>query len=136
MARSVLIVDDNAYVRRALCEIFRSDPELEVCGEAANGREAVEQARQLRPDLVILDLSMPVMNGLDTARALKRLIPHISLIMYGEFGDRFVERQARLVGVSSIVSKAEPPRALLDKAHVALIQTSAFNSSHDLERKN
>lgn len=135
MARSVLIVDDNAYVRRALCEIFRSDPELEVCGEAANGREAVEQARQLRPDLVILELSMPVMNGLDTARALKRLMPHISLIMYGKFGDRFVERQARLVGVSSIVSKSEPPRALLDKAHVALIQTSALNSSHAQERK-
>ena len=135
MARSVLIVDDNAFVRHVLCETFRSDPELKVCGEAANGREAVEQARHLWPDLVVLDLSMPVMNGLDAARALKRLMPHVSLIMYSAFGDKVVERQARLIGISGVVSKSEPPRALLDKAHVALNESSGINSSDPKERK-
>ena len=135
MPRSVLIVDDNAFIRRAVCETFRSDPELEICGEAANGREAIEQAQQLRPDLVVLDLSMPVMNGLDAARALKRLMPHVLLIMYSAFGDRFVEQQARLIGISGFVSKSAPPHALLDKAHLALIHSSVSNSCHTEETK-
>lgn len=133
MARSVLIVDDNAFVRRAVCETFQSDPELEMCGEAANGRESVQRAQQLRPDLVILDLSMPVMNGLDAARALKRLMPSVPLIMYSVFGDMFVKQQARLIGISGIVSKSAPPRVLLDKARVVLIQSSSCNSSHAQE---
>jgi len=133
MPRSVLIVDDNSFIRSAVCEAFRNDPELEICGEAANGREAIEQAQQLRPDLVVLDLSMPVMNGLDPARTLKRLMPHVLLIMYSAFGDRLVEQQARLIGIAGFVSKSAPPRALLAKAHLVLIQSSSYNSSHAQE---
>jgi DNA-binding NarL/FixJ family response regulator len=130
MARSILIVDDSAFVRQALREVFHREPDMEVCGEAENGRDAIERARQLRPDLVVLDLSMPVMNGLDAARALKRLMPQVSLIMYSAFGDRLVEQQARLVGISGVVSKCEPPSALLNQARIVLTQTSAFTSSH------
>jgi DNA-binding NarL/FixJ family response regulator len=130
MARSVLIVDDSAFIRRALREVFHGEPDLDVCGEAKYGREAIERARQLRPDLVVLDLSMPVMNGLDAAHALKRLMPQVSLIMYSAFGDRLVEHQARLVGISGVISKSEPPSALLNEARIVLTQTSALTSSH------
>ena len=68
MAKTVLIVDDNAFVRRALCALFKSQEDFEVCGEAGNGREAITKARRLHPDLIVLDLLMPVMNGLDAAR--------------------------------------------------------------------
>jgi DNA-binding NarL/FixJ family response regulator len=71
---------------------------LDVCGEAANGKEAIQTAQELHPDLIVLDLSMPVMNRIDAARILKRLMPTAPLIMYSAFGDKLVEHQARLIG--------------------------------------
>ena len=71
MAKAVLIADDNDSVRRALCEAFARDSDFEVCAEAHDGGDAIEKALRLRPDLIVLDLSMPVMNGLDAARELK-----------------------------------------------------------------
>ncbi len=71
MAKSVLIVDDNAFMRQALGEIFQREADFEISGEAENGRKAIEKARQLHPDLIVLDLSMPVMNGLDAAPSLE-----------------------------------------------------------------
>ena len=59
MAKTVLIVDDNAYIRQALCEVFTCEADFEVCGEAENGKEAIAKARELHPDLIVLDLSMP-----------------------------------------------------------------------------
>jgi len=83
-----LIVDDSAHVRQALCELFQREADFDVCGEAENGKKAIENARELRPDLIVLDLSMPVMNGFDAARVLKRVMPTVPLIMYGAFGDK------------------------------------------------
>src|SRR5712692_7950600 len=100
MAKTVLIVDDNAYIRQALCDLFKREADFEISGEAENGKEAIAKARELHSDLIVLDLSMPVMNGLDAARELKRLMPAVPLLMYSAFGDRFVEQQARLVGIS------------------------------------
>jgi len=116
----VLIVDDNCYVRELLSEIFKREIDFEICGEAGDGREALRIAQLLNPDLVILDLSMPVMNGLDAARALRRQKPDASLIMYCDFGDKFVEQQASFIGVSALVSKAEPPGTLVSKARMIL----------------
>jgi chemotaxis response regulator CheB len=113
------------FVRKALCEIFRREPDLDVCGEAENGRDAIVKAQQLRPDLIVLDLSMPVMNGLDAARVLRRLMPSVPLIMYRAFGDRYAEQQARLIGVSSLVSKSEPVSTLIGKARSLLTAKAA-----------
>jgi two-component system, chemotaxis family, chemotaxis protein CheY len=124
-AKSVLIVDDNALVRHALCEVFRQEADFEVCGEAENGKEAIEKAQGLRPDLIVLDLSMPVMNGLDAARVLKRLMPTVPVIMYSAFGDKLVEKQARLIGISEVVSKAEHAAVLIDKARSLLYSDAA-----------
>jgi CheY-like chemotaxis protein len=73
--RSVLVVDDNPIVRRRLCELFTREGDFNICGEAENGREAIEKAQLLRPDLIVTDLSMPVMNGLEETRVLKKLMP-------------------------------------------------------------
>ncbi len=77
MAKAVLIVDDNAFIRQALCDIFKREADFEVCGEAENGREAIEKAQQLHPDLIVMDVSMPVMNGIEAARVLKGLMPTV-----------------------------------------------------------
>src|SRR3989440_11322325 len=108
MAKIVLIVDDNTYIRQALCQVFKHETDFRVCGEAENGKEAIAKAMELRPDLIVLDLSMPVMNGLEAARELKRLMPTVPLIMYSLFDDAFVEHQARLIGISEVVSKSQP----------------------------
>ncbi len=79
----------------------------------------------MHPDLIVLDLSMPVMNGLDAARELKRLMPTVPLVMYSAFGDRLVEQQARLVGISELVSKSQPAAILVSKARSLLFRITA-----------
>jgi|SRR5919109_2955951 CheY-like chemotaxis protein len=82
MAKAVLIVDDTAVIRQVPCELFTRESDFKVCGQAVNGREAIEKAQQLHPDLIVLDLSMPVMNGLEAARVLKRLMPTLPIITF------------------------------------------------------
>jgi two-component system, chemotaxis family, chemotaxis protein CheY len=125
MAKMVLIVDDNPFIRQVLCDLFKRETDFEVCGEAENGKEAIEKAQKLRPDLIVLDLSMPVMNGLDATRVLKRLMPTVPLIMYSAFGDTFAEQQARMVGISELVSKSEHASVLIRKARRLVYPTAA-----------
>ena len=107
MAKAVLIVDDNTLIRQALCEMFTREAGFEVCGEAENGQEAIEKAQQLHPDLIVLDLSMPVMNGIEAARVLRDLMPTVPLIIFSEYSDVFSEKEARSAGVSALVPKSE-----------------------------
>ena len=79
----------------------------------------------MHPALIVLDLSMPVMNGLDAARELKRLMPTVPLIMYCAFGDTFMEQQARLIGISELVSKSQPAAILVSKARNLVYRTAA-----------
>src|SRR5260370_13929723 len=113
MVKSVLIADDNAFVRQRLCEVFGREADFEVCGEAENGRKAVEEAQELHPDLILLDLSMPVMNGLDATRALKRLMPEVPIVMFSAYSDSFTEKEARSAGASALVSKSEQMSVLV-----------------------
>ena len=121
----VLIVDDNVFVRHALYELFKRQADFTVCGVAENGREAIEAAGRLHPDLIVLDLSMPVMNGFDAARVLKRMLPAVPLIMYSAFGDSLSEKQAKLIGISEIVSKSDQPSLLLEKARALVYRMAA-----------
>ncbi len=123
--KSVLIVDDNAFIRHALCELFKQEADFEVCSEAENGKEGIEKAQELSPDRIVLDLSMPVMNGFDAARVLKRLMPAVRLIMYSAFGDKLAENQARLIGISEVVSKSEHASVLIHKARGLLYSAAA-----------
>lgn len=116
MSHTILIADDSVFIRQGLCELFDREQDFDVCGDAENGREAVEMAQILHPDLILLDLSMPVMNGLDAARVLNRVMPEVPLIMYSAFSDRFTEQEARAAGISALVSKSENTSVLLGKA--------------------
>ncbi len=120
MAKRVLLVDDNAVIRRALVESFGAEPDFDVCGEAENGQQAIEKAKKLSPDLIVMDLSMPVMNGITAARVLKRLMPAVLLIIFSGYSDAFSNREARSVGVSALVSKSEHLSVLVSKARSLL----------------
>lgn len=125
MTKTVLIVDDNNFVRQALCQIFEREGDFEVCGEAEDGRQAIAAVTCLHPDLVILDISMPVMNGLDAARALRALLPTLPLILYSAAIDTSVELQASSIGSSKVVSKSAPVSVLLSKARDLLYLAAA-----------
>jgi DNA-binding NarL/FixJ family response regulator len=111
----VLIVDDHPAIRRALHREFERAG-WEVCGEAANGREAIAKTEQLLPELIVLDLAMPEMNGLTTARILKRTFPEVQLILFTGHGELFKQDEAIAAGIAAVLSKSEPIRNLLDRA--------------------
>src|SRR2546427_7261989 len=125
MVRSILIVDDNAFVRHALCEIFKREADFDVCGEAENGREAIEKAQQLCPDLIVTDLSMPVMNGLEETRLLKQLTPAVPVIIYTAHSDPFIEKEALSAGASAVISKSEAVTTLVETARSLVVQQAA-----------
>jgi DNA-binding NarL/FixJ family response regulator len=124
MARSVLIVDDSSAVRQALVRLF-ADSGFDVCGEAASGQEAIEKAQGLNPGLIVMDLSMPVMNGIEAARCLRQLLPTVLMIILSDYGGLFPEQEARSLGIAAIVSKAECSSVLLHEARTLLCQTAA-----------
>src|SRR5207245_11150348 len=106
MVRTVLIVDDNPSIRQSLCELFTRQGDFDVCREAENGREASDRAQQFHPDLSVMDLSMPVMNSLDAARVLRRLMPAVTLLMFSAYCDAFTEQEARPAGLSVLGSSS------------------------------
>lgn len=120
MSHNILIADDSRFIREALCNVFEREEDFDICGEAENGREAVAKAQQLHPDLILLDLSMPVMNGLDATRVLKRLMPEVPVIMFSAYRGSSTEKEARAAGACALVSKFEHISVLLGKARNAL----------------
>ena len=124
MAGSVLIVDDSIVMRHTLRRVF-SQANFEVCGEAENGREAIEKAQKLYPDLIVMDLSMPVMSGIEASRVLKKLVPAVPIIVFSEYSNVFTEQEARSVGISALVSKYAHMSVLIGEARVLLCQHMA-----------
>lgn len=105
----MLVADDNPYIRKALCRLFEDEADYDLCAEADNGKHAVELALQCQPDLIILDLSMPVMNGLDAARELKRLMPNVPIILFSLHEQALTTNPGlQNLPVDRIVSKTDP----------------------------
>lgn len=100
-----LIVDDNAGFRRRLKEFLASEPDIEVIGEAGNAQEAILKARELQPDLVLMDVSMPGTNGIDATRQLKDEMPEVKVIMVSLFDSRQYREAALASGASGYVTK-------------------------------
>ena len=106
-------------VRRSLCIIFESAG-IEVCGEAEDGAKAIETAKHLKPDLIVLDLGMPVMNGLQAAPILRAMHPKTPIILFTLYADSVVEHEAHLAGISSLVAKDHGASHLIDEAKTLL----------------
>jgi CheY-like chemotaxis protein len=106
-------------VRRTVGNAFLEDG-FGSFAEAENGAEGIEVVKQVRPDLAILDLSMPVMNGLQAAFVLRKLFPNMPIILFSLYGGGTVRAEAARAGVDAVVSKTEDIPVLLDKAHELL----------------
>ncbi len=114
MRKCILIADDNAAIRRMLKTLFE-ESDWQVCGEAVNGREAIEIARQVTPDLILLDLSMPVMNGIEAAPVLRSIFPRVPIILFTLYHNRVLEQKALAAGVTAVVSKADSVSVLVNQ---------------------
>ena len=104
----VLIVDDNPMARHVIRVLFESDLAFHVCGEAENGLEGLEKAVELRPGLIIMDLAMPVMNGLDAAREINRAMPTVAIVLFTAYGNFQKVELLLSSGISALVDKGEP----------------------------
>jgi len=118
--RSILLVDDHEVIRRQLRLLFDSHPDFTICGEAVHGVEAIEKAQQLCPDLIILDLSMPEMNGLEAASSLRYMMPDVPLFLLTAHYSRELELAAFGSGISAVFSKHEDLDSLVERARMAL----------------
>jgi two-component system, chemotaxis family, chemotaxis protein CheY len=106
MGLRILIVDDSETTRRILRAIVRSR-EWTVCGEAENGRSGIRQFQKLRPDLVLIDLAMPDINGIEAAKRMSTLDPTVPLILFTVLDLHGLEEAAQEAGICAIVSKAQ-----------------------------
>jgi PAS domain S-box-containing protein len=110
---SILIADDHEVIRRALRSLLSSRPEWTVCGEAANGIEALKMARDQKPDVVLMDVSMPEMNGVEATKSIVREFPEIRVLIISQNDPEITKMQAREAGAAGYVAKADLSRSLL-----------------------
>lgn len=122
--KNILIVDDSSLVRRMIREVLRRRADWHVCGEAANGRDGVEMAAKLCPDLVLLDISMPIMNGFEAAQEMKRLRPRMPILVFTSMLRSEIESQALAAGATAVQSKFEGVESLY-RSIVNLLETAA-----------
>jgi two-component system response regulator AlgR len=103
----VLVADDDGLVRKLLSNLFKDEAGYELCAAAKNGEEAIALAKLHQPDLIILDFSMPVMNGVEAARELKKIMPNVPIILFTLFSPAATELALGEFSVDRIVPKAE-----------------------------
>jgi len=106
MAAKILLVDDSAAIRPALRFCIETQTDCEVCGEAENGKAAVEMVQQLQPDVIILDLSMPVMNGLEAAKRIRMITPEPYILLFTLQTYPQLVEDAQKAGINRVLSKS------------------------------
>ncbi|HXA56684.1 MAG TPA: response regulator transcription factor [Candidatus Acidoferrum sp.] len=120
---SVLIVDDNALIRRALRDFLERTTRMHVSGEASDGLEAIMQAKALNPDLILMDVSMPRMNGIEAASVIRKKKPDVCIVVFTLYPHVVGFSLARATGVDLVVSKTDGAAGLTEAL------TSFFSTS-------
>ena len=128
MATRILIADDHIVIRRMLRALLETREGWEVCGEAANGREAVTKAQELKPDLMVMDLAMPIMDGIQASQELSKAMPTVPIVMHTLHYSVELEVQAKKAGIRQVVAKMDSGERLLN-AIEALVNPSAWDKS-------
>ena len=140
MLNQILIVDDHEAVRRGIRSLLASRPDWKICGEAVDGLAGVEKARQLRPDVVIMDISMPRMDGLEATRIIRRELPQSKVIIISQNDPAIAGAQAREVDAAAYIAKSDLARELLPTVSKFLaeqkITSQADSSPHAAPTQN
>ena len=120
LIRKVLIVDDDMRFSRFVKELFSSKETLQIIGEAVDGQEAIRKAKELKPDLVLMDITMPRMNGLEATRRLKKIMPELTIIILTVHDLDEYREAAMASGASAYVLKKAMMEELIPAARIAL----------------
>ncbi|MGH9544644.1 MAG: response regulator, partial [Terriglobales bacterium] len=115
-----LVADDHHVVRRMVRSTLESHSHIEVCGEAQDGAEAVEAAKKTKPDVIVLDISMPVLNGFEAAREIKKHLPEAAIVILSTHADKFFVEAAKRLGVKAYVAKSKVGEALVKAVEAAV----------------
>ncbi|HXM98670.1 MAG TPA: response regulator transcription factor [Candidatus Dormibacteraeota bacterium] len=122
---SILVADDHALIRQIVKSTLNQEPHFEVVGEAADGLEAVDKAEKLKPDVVVLNITMPVLDGFEAARRIRQKLPQTAIVILSTDIDQRFIAEAKKVGARAYVPKSEASVALA-KAIEAAIKNDEF----------
>jgi DNA-binding NarL/FixJ family response regulator len=118
--KTILIADDSANVRYVIREFLKDVPNLEICGEAVNGLDAIEKAKKLKPNLILLDLSMPEMNGIEVASILKKTMPDVLIVLFTMYSNNIGKALVSTIGVDAVLTKPDGMRQIVDTVNAVL----------------
>ncbi|HXN72992.1 MAG TPA: response regulator transcription factor [Candidatus Acidoferrales bacterium] len=116
----ILVADDYESVRKGVCAILTTRDDVEVCAEAANGEEAVHQTKELKPDIVIMDFSMPVMDGLEASKRILQEFPDMPILMFSMHKMEALTTAAKEAGLRGFITKGESAQNLLRAVDIVL----------------
>jgi len=122
--KRILIVDDSPLIRSSLRVLLEEQLGKEVA-EAENGSDGIDKAQKVHPDLIVIDLVMPVMNGIDASRVLKRLMPAVPILMFTTFADPHLRNAALAAGVQAVFDKTDAATQLIDSIQQLLLDELA-----------
>jgi DNA-binding NarL/FixJ family response regulator len=116
----VLIADDHPVIRSMVRSTLQQHPGFEVCGEAEDGAQAIEAAKKLKPDVVVLNVSMPVLNGFQAAVEIRKALPESAIVILSSNADERFVAEARKIGVRAYVAKTKAGEALVKAVEAAV----------------
>lgn len=127
--RRVMIVDDHDAIRRGVRQLIETKPYFQIVGEAADGRTGLKVAKETRPDIAVLDYSIPELNGLDLAHALKREFPHIEILLYTMHDREEIIMDVLRAGVRGFILKSDAEKHLLAALDSLSVHRSYFSGA-------
>ena len=123
----ILIADDHTIVRQGLSRLLEEQPDLKVVGEATDGQKTVEQALALKPDVLIMDIAMPRMNGIEAAKRIRKLLPKTKILILSMYSHEHYIHQLMEAGVSGYLLKDDSGRDIIKAIHAALKDETSLN---------
>jgi DNA-binding NarL/FixJ family response regulator len=127
-AARVLVVEDFAAFRQFICQALGKRPDLQVIGESADGLEAVQKAVELKPDLILMDIGLPSLNGIEAARQIRELVPESKIIFLSQESSADVVQEALRLGAQAYVVKANARRELFPAIENVIWQKQFFST--------
>lgn len=123
----ILIAEDHTIVRKGLCSLLKNEKDIDVIGEAENGKEAIKQVEELNPDVVVMDISMPLLNGLDATRQIKKRFPEVKVLVLTVHSNEEYISEILKAGASGYIVKKAAPEELVAAIH-AISRGNSFLS--------
>jgi DNA-binding NarL/FixJ family response regulator len=132
----VILVDDHMVMRQGLAGLLRAEPDIEIIGEASDGQSAIELIQELRPDVVIMDISMPGMDGIQATRIIHKELPEIRIIGLSMFQEGEQQAAMREAGAVTYLTKTGPAEALIETIRDCVSSSGKDKPAEQVKQKH